>query len=117
MLELFTIKALAYYTGDSSLWGKLKYVLNYISEHVTDEKYQLIDPGNSNNNVLSSMDTLKRLNLSSTLDMIRNNVEHNPDVYMSYYFPIKEKYLPKEKQDRGYGEEKISYSPTAKRFG
>lgn len=117
MFELFTIKALADYTGDSSLWSKLKYVLNYISEHVTDEKYQLIDPGNSNNNVLSSMDTLKRLNLSSTLDLVRHNVENNPDIFMSYYFPIKEEYLPKEKQDKGYGEEKISYPPTAKRFG
>lgn len=117
MLELFTIKALADYTGDNSLWGKLKYVLNYISEHVTDEKYHLIDPGNSNNNVLSNMDTLKRLNLSSTVALIRNNIENNPELYMSYYFPIKEEYLPKEKQDKGYGEEKISYPPTAKRFG
>lgn len=117
MLELFTIKALEYYTGDRSLWSRLKYVLTYISEHVTDEKFQLIDPGNSNNNVLSNMDTLKRLNLSSTLDLIRNNIENNPDTYMSYYFPIKEEYLPEEKQNEGYGKEIISYPPTAKRFG
>lgn len=117
MLELFTIKALADYTGDSSLWGKLKHVLRYISEHVTDEKYQLIDPGNSNNNVLSSMDTLKRLNLSSTLDLIKNNIEDNSDIFMPYYFPIKDDYLQEKEQVNGYGEEEVSYPPTAKRFG
>lgn len=117
MLELFTIKALESYTGENSLWGKLKYVLNYISEHVTDEKFQLIDPGNSNNNVLSTMDSWKRSNLSSTLDLIKNNVENYPDTYLPYYFPVKQEYLPKEKQENGYGEEKVSYPPTAKRFG
>ncbi|MBD5226329.1 MAG: hypothetical protein HDS68_10285 [Bacteroidales bacterium] len=117
MFELFSVKALDGYSGDSSLWGKLKHVLNYISEHVTDEKYQLIDPGNSNNNVLSNMDTLKRSNLSSTLEVIRKNIEDHPDLYMPYYFPIREEYLPKEEQDKGYGKEEISYPPTAKRFG
>lgn len=117
MLELFTIKALETYNGDNSLWSKLQYVLSYISEHVIDEKYQLIDPGNSNNNVLSTMDTIKRANLSSTLELIKNNIENNPSIYLSYYFPIRAEFSPQEKRDKGYGEEKVSYPPTAKRFG
>lgn len=121
MLELFTIKALADYTGDSSLWSKLKYVLNYIAEHVTDDKYQLIDPGNSNNNVLSNMDTSKRLNLSSALSTIKSNIEYDSDTYMPFYFPINKEFLPKEKRERekgnGYGETQVTYPPTAKRFG
>lgn len=63
------------------------------------------------------MDTLKRSNLSSTLEVIRKNIEDHPDLYMPYYFPIREEYLPKEEQDKGYGKEEISYPPTAKRFG
>ncbi len=117
MLELFTIKAMESYTGGSSLWEKVKYVLEYISDHVTDEKYQLIDPGNSNNNVLSTMDTIKRWNLSSALVMIKKNIDDNPSTYLSYYFPVKTEFLPKEKKEKGYGEESVSYPPTAKRFG
>ena len=117
MLELFTIKAMESYPGGCGLWEKVKYVLEYISDHVTDEKYQLIDPGNSNNNVLSTMDTIKRCNLSSDLIMIKKNIEDNPSTYLSYYFPVKTEFLPKEKKGMGYGEESVSYPPTAKRFG
>ena len=117
MLELFAIKAMESYEGGHSLWEKVKYVLEYIADHVTDEKYQLIDPGNSNNNVLSSMNTIKRWNLSSALNMIKTNVEDNPSTYLPFYFPVKAEFLPKEKKGKGYGEENISYPPTAKRFG
>lgn len=117
MLELFTIKAMESYTGGNNLWAKLTHVMTYICDHVTDEKFQLVDPGNSNNNVLSPMDGYRRTSLQSTLSSIKNNVETSPDTFLSYYFPINEKFKQEKKQNEGYGNGSVSYPPTAKRFG
>ena len=77
MLELFTIKAMASYSGDNNLWDKLKYVMTYIADNVTDESFRLIDPGNSNNNVLSSIDMNKRSMLSTTMRTIINAIDND----------------------------------------
>ena len=117
MLELFTIKAMKSYSGKDNLWDKLKFVMSYIADHVTDESFQLIDPGNSNNNVLSSMNSAKRTALSITMRSIAANIDADSNC-ISLYFPINTKY---QKRDDGYGN-KIgafgpSYPPTGQRFG
>ena len=117
MLELFTIKAIKSYSGENSLWEKLKHVMNYIAEHVADETYQLIDPGNSNNNVLSSMTTAKRSSLAAVMRLIIANVEADSNS-IAVYFPINTKY---QKREGGYGSKSgssgPSYPPTGQRFG
>ena len=52
MLELFTIKAIENYSGENKLWDSLRYVMVYIADNVEDEKFHVIDPRSSNNNVL-----------------------------------------------------------------
>lgn len=91
MLELFTIKAMASYSGSNNLWDKLKYVMTYIADNVTDESYRLIDPGNSNNNVLSSIDMNKRSMLSTTMRTIINAIDNDSNS-VAIYFPINAKY-------------------------
>lgn len=117
MLELFTIKALTGYTGASDIWSQLQHVIDYISEKVVDENFKLIDPGNSNNNVLATMDVTQRNNLSTKLNSIKSNISSNADIFLDYYFPIREEYKQKEKRDSGYGQGNISYPPTSQRFG
>lgn len=117
MLELFTIKAMECYSGKSELWECLKYVMCYIAENVVDEKFQLIDPGNSNNNVLSSMTQSERNRLAYTMEMIVQNIEEDANS-ISLYFPINMKF---KKQDLGYGNKVggsgLSYPPSGQRFG
>lgn len=117
MLELFTIKAMASYSGDNNLWDKLKYVMTYIADNVTDESFRLIDPGNSNNNVLSSIDMNKRSMLSTTMRTIINAIDNDSNS-VAIYFPINAKY---QKQENRYGYKSgssgPSYPPTSQRFG
>ena len=117
MLELFTIKAMASYSGRNNLWDKLKYVMTYIADNVTDKSFRLIDPGNSNNNVLSSLDMARRNMLSTTMRTIINAIDNNSDS-VAIYFPINATY---QKRQDGYGYKSVasgpSYPPTGQRFG
>ena len=115
MLELFVIKAFENYNGSNGLWDRLKYAMQYIADNVVDEKFSLIDPGNSNNNVLTSLDSFKRQSLANDLNIIISNVELN-DENLKVYFRINEKYKSTE-QEKGFGENVVSYPPTGKRFG
>ena len=117
MLELFTIKAMTSYSGDDNLWDKLKYVMTYIADHVTDEHFQLIDPGNTNNNVLSSMSSAKRSALSITMKSIVANIVADSNC-ISLYFPINAKYKKREVEyGNKNGSSGPSYPPTGQRFG
>ena len=78
MLELFVIKAFENYNGSNGLWDRLKYAMQYIADNVVDEKFSLIDPGNSNNNVLTSLDSFKRQSLANDLNIIISNVKRFP---------------------------------------
>lgn len=117
MLELFTIKALKTYSGERQLWDTLKYVMNYISDNVVDENFQLIDPGNSNNNVLSPMTSLQRQLLSNTMKIIVQNIDSDSNS-ITTYFPINKEYQAK---DNLYGNKNggiyPSYPPSGQRFG
>ncbi|MBR5374138.1 MAG: nucleotidyltransferase [Paludibacteraceae bacterium] len=115
MIELFVIKAFEKYTGCNDLWSRLKHAMQYIADNVTNENFSLIDPGNSNNNVLSSLDAYKKQSLSSEMQNIISNVEHDEN-WLRTYFPTNEKYKKTEKE-KGFGLDVVSYPPTAKRFG
>jgi len=117
IIELFTIKAMSYYTGENVLWQKLKHVMSYINQNVNNDGFQLIDPGNSNNNVLSSMSPTQRILLANDMKTIIDNVstEHKN---ATYYFPINDKF--KSKDDNFYKQKQTSgpsYPPTGQRFG
>lgn len=117
VLELFSIKAMASYDGSDQLWDKLKYVMTYIADHVTDESFQLIDPGNSNNNVLSSMSSAKRYSLADKMKLIVNNIDADSN-NAAYYFPInKEFQTAAENYGSKAGVSGPSYPPSGQRFG
>lgn len=121
VLELITIRALDGYNGDKSLWGRLKYTMEYIRDHVNDDSFHLYDPGNSNNDVIASMDKVLRQNLSNEMSTMLTNIEAR-DNYLTYYFPVNEKYVEKEeKEASGFGlkPNRSGYSnpSTSQRFG
>lgn len=117
VLELFAIKAMESYTGEKKLWDSLRHVMGYIAKNVTDESFQLIDPGNSNNNVLTSMSANDRQGLANDMKLIVKNVDFNSDA-IAIYFPVNHKYRG---LDKGYGNKAggmgPSYPPTGQRFG
>ena len=115
MLELFVIKSFTNYEGSNDLWERLKHAMQYIADHITDDNFKLIDPGNSNNDVLSSMDSFKKQLLASDMLSIISNVESN-DENIKVYFKKNEKFQSNDRQ-KGFGENVISYPPTGKRFG
>lgn len=120
MLELFTIKALDGYNGDNHLWDRLKYTMEYIRDHVEDKSFHLYDPGNGNNDVLSSMSDIDRSSLHSDMDSMLINIENDNETFLPYYFPVNEKY--KEKDDDGYEKKEnpnggASYPRKVQRFG
>jgi len=115
MIELFVIKAFNNYSGSSDLWERLKFAMQYIADNVIDEKFTLVDPGNSNNDVLSSMEDYKKQNLANDMNSIITNVE-SYDENIKVYFKVNEKYKSSERE-KGFGENVVSYPPTGKRFG
>lgn len=115
MFELFVIKAFTDYDDSNDLWDRLKHAMRYIADNVTDEKFKLVDPGNSNNDVLSSMDSTKKQNLANDMNNIISNIEYD-DENIKVYFKINEKFKSSDKE-RGFGENVASYPPTGKRFG
>ena len=115
MIELFVIKAFENYSGSNDLWERLKYAMQYIADHVTDENFSLIDPGNSNNNVLGTMDSLKKQCLANDMTSIISNVGYS-DENLKVYFKVNSKFKSSDRE-KGFGENVKSYPPTGKRFG
>lgn len=123
LLELLTIKAFDKENITGNLWEKLKKVMEYISDNVTQENFTLKDPGNSGNNVIDTLTSFARTNLSNTMTRIINNIEDNED-YIKSYFPINKDFEEEEGEDasqRGYGLKTASVSvslpPNNTRFG
>lgn len=112
VIELAVIKALDGYTGNQELWPRLKFVMEYLHDHIADNSFHLYDPGNSNNDVVSAMSDFDRTSLKSDMEVMLINIESNPDFYLPYYFKVNEKYSGYK--DKGIG---ASYPTTPKRFG
>lgn len=117
LVELITIKAFDVNNVSGNLWEKLKFVLEYIRDNITKDGFQLIDPGNGNNNLMDTLETWDRENLSGRMNTILERIEENEDNIKSY-FPTNDEF---EESDLSYGiKESIittSYPPKNQRFG
>jgi len=102
LLELFTIKAFDKEEITGNLWEKLKGVMEYIKDKVTNEGFTLKDPGNSNNNVLETLDDWERTSLSNKMENIINNIINNEDNIKSY-FPLNKDFEEDKSNNNGYG--------------
>ncbi len=101
LLELITIKAFDKEDISGNLWEKLKTVMTYIKDNVTQEGFTLKDPGNSGNNVIDTLESYERQALSNKIDMIIKNIENHEDD-IKIYFPINKDFEEKVSQE-GYG--------------
>lgn len=119
LLELITIKAFDKIDISGSIWEKLKSVLEFIRDNVTKEDFNLIDPGNSNNNIISTLEAYERSNLSNKMNNIINRIEENEE-NIKTYFPINDKFAKKQ-HNSAYGIKGLtiepSIPPTNNRFG
>lgn len=102
MLELISIKAFDKSTIEGNLWDKLKGVMAYIRDNVTNQSFTLIDPGNSNNDVMKLLSSSQREYLSNRMKIIINNIEANPENIKSY-FPINEDFEISDEDSNSYG--------------
>jgi hypothetical protein len=121
LLELITIKAFEKIDVSGNLWEKLKLVMEYIKDNVTKEDFKLIDPGNSNNNIIETLETWERTNLSNRFETIIKRIEDNSE-NIKTYFPINSKYEEEEKSSKSsYGIKGATITPSLpsnnQRFG
>lgn len=121
LLELFTIKAYEKTDIAGNLWEKLKTVMEYIKENIVNDSFKLIDPGNSNNDILSSMELWEKNNLADKLELIINRVEENSE-NIKIYFPINDEFNDDDEMSNEdeYGLKKgiaLSIPPNNERFG
>jgi hypothetical protein len=121
-LELFTIKAFEKETIEGNLWEKLKKVMEYIRNNVTKDGFTLKDPGNSSNNLMDTIDSYTRTNLSNKMKRMLDNIEINDD-YLESYFPKNKIFEENEDNtsNTGYGFKTAGISasvpPNNTRFG
>lgn len=102
LLELITIKASDRVYVSGNVWEMLKSVMEYIRDNVTKDGFKLTDPGNSNNNIMDTLDSVERTNLSNKMNDIINRIEDNSENIRTY-FPINEKFEKKESSEKTYG--------------
>jgi len=120
LLELMTIKAFDKEDVNGNVWEKTKKVMEYVRDNVEREDFKLIDPGNSNNNVIDTLENWERSNLSSRMQTIISRVEENAE-NLKTYFPVNSDFENKSSDDSSYGIKgsavAASIPPTNQRFG
>ncbi|MGJ1223886.1 nucleotidyltransferase [Sphingobacterium siyangense] len=102
LMELLVIKAFDKTSITGGLWDKLKGVMTYVQENVTKETFTLVDPGNSNNDVMESLDTWQRENLANRFKTVIERIEESSENIKSY-FPINEQFEEQKTTDNSYG--------------
>ena len=102
LLELITIKAFDKENVSGNLWEKLKIVMTYIKDNVTKDEFKLVDPGNSNNDVVKTLESWERNNLSNRMDTMIKRIEENSE-NIKAYFPVNDKYEEKKSSSNSYG--------------
>jgi hypothetical protein len=102
LIELITIKAFDTVNVSGNIWEMLKTVMEYIRDNVTKDGFKLTDPGNSNNNIMDTLDSFGRTDLSNKMDNIINRIEENSE-NIKTYFPVNEKFDKKESSEKTYG--------------
>lgn len=120
LIELVVIKAFEKEDINGNLWEKLKKVMEYIRDNIKKEEFTLKDPGNSGNNVMDTLDSFQRINLSDTMDRIIKNIEDNKD-NIKLYFKLNEEFEEESETNKGYGLKTasvaVSTPPNNTRFG
>lgn len=120
LIELICIKAFDCVEVSGNLWDKLKTVMEYIRDNVTKDGFKLTDPGNSNNNIMDTLDSVGRTNLSNKMDNMIKRIEENSE-NIKTYFPINEKFEKKEESsEKTYGTKGaavVSIPKSNERFG
>lgn len=97
-LELIAIRAFHDQTpASNSRWDKLKFVLQFIADHV--QTIRLEDPGNSGNNVADTLTELQKSSLADKVKEILRNVEAD-SFNLETYFPINSKYPCEDDQQQ-----------------
>lgn len=102
LLELITIKAFDKTEISGNLWEKLKSVMKYIEDNVTQDGFTLKDPGNSNNNVIETLTDYEREEFANDMKKIIENIEDDEND-IKIYFPVNEDFDEDEKSRGGYG--------------
>ncbi|WP_343796321.1 nucleotidyltransferase [Gaetbulibacter jejuensis] len=122
LLELITIKAFDKESISGNLWEKLEKVMEYIKDKVVEDGFKLIDPGNSNNDLMNTLESWEKTNLSNRMETILERINNNSDNIKSY-FPTNKDFEDDDKSSSssGYGikTKGTAYStpPKNERFG
>lgn len=102
LLELVTIKAFDKVEVSGNLWEKLEKVMEYIRDNIAKDDFKLTDPGNSNNDVIKTLESWERTNLSNRMDTIIKRIEENSE-NIKNYFQINEQFQDKNLSQSTYG--------------
>jgi hypothetical protein len=98
-LELITLKTFDNKEVSGSLWDKLKIVLEYVRDNVTNESFKLIDPGNSSNDLMDTLESYERENLSNDMKNMLDRIEEN-DENITTYFPENPKFKEENEDNK-----------------
>jgi hypothetical protein len=99
-LEIITLKTFDNKDVTGTLWDRLKLVLEYTRDNVTKENFKLIDPGNKSNDLMYTLESWEKQNLSDDMKDMLDRIDEN-DENIKTYFPENSKFLEKEKSS-GY---------------
>lgn len=115
-LELITLKTFDCNDVTGSLWDKLKIVLEYVRDNVTKDSFRLVDPGNSSNDLMDTLENYERQNLSNDMKNMLDRINEN-DENIKTYFPENPKFKEEDKNN-GYGKNKgMPVPPPKLNFG
>jgi len=100
-LELITIKAFDNSTITGNLWDKLKAVMEYIKDNVTNDGFTLKDPGNSSNDLADTLTDGEKQQLANDMKNMLDRIEEN-DENIKTYFPENPKFKEEDKSKNKY---------------
>jgi len=116
--ELITIKAFDKVETTGNLWDKIKVVIEYIRDNITQDNFTLKDPGNSGNDVVDTLTATQRMSLKNSMETLLQRIEENDD-NIKWYFEINREFEQKE-ENKGYGknsDDLFTIPPKKERFG
>lgn len=100
-IELVTIKAFDNSDITGNLWDKLKAVMEYIKDNVTNDGFTLKDPGNSSNDLADTLTDSEKQQLANDMKNMLDRIEEN-DENIKTYFPENPKFKEEEKNKNKY---------------
>ena len=116
-LELITLKAFDNKKNSGNLWDKLKAVLEYIRDNVTNETFALKDPGNSSNDLADTLTGNEKQNLSNDMKNMLDRIEENEENIRTY-FPENSKFKENDSKNNRYQtNERMPIPPPKINFG